>query len=72
MPRCAFARAICRTMPPLESLPGTSNHLKACWADVTDPNEQAYAEKRRQARIEKMLATTNAQSGSSISVAEDK
>ncbi len=54
MPRCAFARAICRTMPPLDPLAGKSDHLKACWVDVTDPKEQAYAEKRRQARIERM------------------
>lgn len=51
MPRCAFARAICRTMPPLDPLPGNATHLKACWVDVTDPKEQAYAEKRRQTRL---------------------
>jgi len=62
MPRCAFARAICRKMPPLEALPGQSTHLKACWVDVTDPREQAYAEKRRQTRIEKVLAATASQS----------
>jgi oligopeptide/dipeptide ABC transporter ATP-binding protein len=56
MPRCAFARAICRTMPALDPLPGNSEHLKACWVDVTDPKEQAYAEKRRQARLERMQA----------------
>jgi oligopeptide transport system ATP-binding protein len=75
MPRCAFARAICRTMPPLEALPGNSSHFKACWVDVTDPQEQAYAEKRRQTRIEKVLAatnTTNAQSASTQPVAEEK
>ena len=54
MPRCAFARAICRTMPALDPLAGNSDHLKACWVDVTDPKEQAYAEKRRQARLERM------------------
>ncbi len=56
MPRCAFARAICRTMPPLDPLPGDSTHRKACWVDVTDPREQAYAEKRRRARLEAMQA----------------
>jgi oligopeptide/dipeptide ABC transporter ATP-binding protein len=56
MPRCAFARAICRTMPALDPLAGNSDHLKACWVDVTDPKEQAYAEKRRQARFERMQA----------------
>ena len=48
-------------MPPLDPLPGHSSHLKACWVDVTDPQEQAYAEKRRQTRIEKVLAATNGQ-----------
>lgn len=52
MPRCAFARSICRTMPPLEPLAGHSAHRKACWVDVTNPQEQAYAERRRQARME--------------------
>lgn len=56
MPRCAFARAICRTMPGLDPLAGNSDHLKACWVDVSDPKEQAYAEKRRQARLERMQA----------------
>ncbi|HEU0002715.1 MAG TPA: ABC transporter ATP-binding protein [Ktedonobacteraceae bacterium] len=56
MPRCAFARAICRTMPSLDPVAGTSSHLKACWVDVTDPKEQAYAERRRQARLERMQA----------------
>ena len=54
MPRCAFARAICRTMPALDPVAGQSSHLKACWIDVTDPKEQAYAERRRQARLERM------------------
>ena len=56
MPRCAFARAICRTMPSLDPLAGKANHLKACWVDVTDPKEQAYAERRRQARLDLMQA----------------
>ena len=56
MPRCAFARAICRTMPPLDPVAENSSHYKACWIDVTDPREQAYAEKRRQVRNERMLA----------------
>lgn len=72
MPRCAFARAICRRMPPLEALPGQSTHLKACWVDVTDPREQAYAEKRRQTRIEKVLAATNVSAASTQPVAEEK
>ncbi|HEY7418425.1 MAG TPA: oligopeptide/dipeptide ABC transporter ATP-binding protein, partial [Ktedonobacteraceae bacterium] len=50
MPRCLFARNICRTMPGLDPLPGVSAHHKACWIDVTDPNERANAERRRQAR----------------------
>ena len=51
MPRCAFAHAICKTMPPLSPLSGNSRHLKACWIDVTDPDQQAYADRRRQARL---------------------
>jgi len=51
MPRCAFARAICKTMPPLDPVGGDSRHLKACWIDVTDPAQQAYAERRRQSRV---------------------
>ncbi len=72
MPRCAFARAICRTMPPLDLVAGNSAHLKACWVDVTDPQEQAYAERRRQARIERMLVTTNAQSANTVPASEEK
>ncbi len=51
MPRCAYARAICKTMPPLDPVAGNGQHLKACWIDVTDPAQQAYAERRRQARV---------------------
>jgi oligopeptide transport system ATP-binding protein len=72
MPRCAFARAICRTMPPLEAIPGNSAHFKACWVDVTDPKEQAYAEKRRQTRIEKVLAATNVQVAGTQPASEEK
>ncbi len=72
MPRCTFARSICRTMPPLDSLVGNAAHRKACWVDVTDPQEQAYAEKRRQNRIEKVFARMNAQSGSTQSALEEK
>jgi oligopeptide transport system ATP-binding protein len=54
MPRCAFARSICRTMPPLDPVAGAMNHFKACWVDVTDPREQAYADKRRQAHADRM------------------
>lgn len=56
MPRCFFARNICRTMPPLDPLPGNFMHRKACWPDITDPNEQAYAERRHQARVEAQKA----------------
>ena len=73
MPRCAFARAICRTMPPLDPVVGNSAHLKACWVDVTDPKEQAYAEGRRKARQERMLAaTTIGQSAHAVSASEEK
>ena len=60
MRRCAFARTICRTMPPLDPLAGKATHFKACWVDVTDPKELAYAEKRRQARLEAMKAAITA------------
>ena len=56
MPRCAFARAICRTMPPLDPVAGNAAHRKACWVDVTDPREQAYANKRRKARQDALQA----------------
>ncbi len=72
MPRCAFARAICRTMPPLDPVAGNSAHLKACWVDVTDQNEQAYAERRRKARIEKMLTVTNSKLATTLPVSEEK
>ncbi len=57
MPRCAFARAICRTMPPLDPIAGNLTHYKACWVDVTDEREQVYAERRRRARQEAIQAT---------------
>jgi oligopeptide transport system ATP-binding protein len=56
MPRCTFARAICRTMPPLDPVAGNAAHRKACWADVTDPREQEYANKRRKARQDALQA----------------
>jgi oligopeptide transport system ATP-binding protein len=64
MPRCYFAHAICRTMPPLDPIPGMVAHRKACWVDVTDPKEQAYAERRRQAREEAARAALSAAAGS--------
>ena len=64
MPRCYFAHAICRTMPPLDPIPGMAAHRKACWIDVTDPKEQAYAERRRQAREEATRAALSAAAGS--------
>ncbi len=60
MPRCAFARAICRTMPPLDPVAGKAEHLKACWVDVTDPKEQAYADKRRNDRLEALRVAIKA------------
>jgi oligopeptide transport system ATP-binding protein len=60
MPRCFYARNACHTMPPLEVLPGKEAHTKACWADVTNPEEQAYAERRRRQRQEAQLAALNA------------
>lgn len=66
MPRCAFARSICRTMPPLDPLAGNAAHRKACWVDVTDPREQAYASKRRQARQEALQAALQASADATI------
>ncbi len=66
MPRCYFAHAICRTMPPLDPIPGMAAHRKACWIDVTDPKEQAYAERRRQAREEATRATLSAAAASQV------
>ncbi len=66
MPRCYFAHAICRTMPPLDPIPGMAAHRKACWVDVTDPKEQAYAERRRQAREEATRAALSAAAGSRV------
>ncbi|QBD78491.1 ABC transporter ATP-binding protein [Ktedonosporobacter rubrisoli] len=59
MPRCLFARDICRSMPSLDPLAGKSDHRKACWIDVTDPAQREYAERRRQARMEAQKAATN-------------
>jgi len=72
MPRCAFARAICRTMPPLDPAAGNSAHLKACWVDVTDPKEQAYADKRRQARLEAMQAAIAKSAEAALQTSEEK
>ncbi|GAC1381718.1 MAG: ABC transporter ATP-binding protein [Ktedonobacteraceae bacterium] len=66
MPRCAFARAICRTMPPLDPLAGNSAHFKACWVDVTNPKEQAYADRRRQARLDAMQAVIKASTDAAL------
>ncbi|MBV9615307.1 MAG: ABC transporter ATP-binding protein [Ktedonobacteraceae bacterium] len=63
MPRCDHARAICRTMPPLDPIAENAFHRKACWFDVTDPKEKAYAERRRQARQEAQRATIGAAAG---------
>ena len=71
MPRCAFARAICRTMPPLDPLPGDASHRKACWVDVTNPKEQAYADKRRQARLDALQAAINKQAEAALQRAEE-
>ncbi|MGH2510454.1 MAG: oligopeptide/dipeptide ABC transporter ATP-binding protein, partial [Ktedonobacteraceae bacterium] len=53
IPRCFFARSICRTVPPLDPIAGQAAHLNACWVDVTNPQEQEYAERRRLARMER-------------------
>ena len=65
MPRCFFARNVCRTMPSFDPVDGNAQHRKACWANVTDPNDRAYAERRIQARREAQLAAVEA-AGNSI------
>ena len=72
MPRCAFARAICRTMPPLDPVAENSAHLKACWVNVTDPAEQAYAEKRRKTRQDALLAAVSPSVGDTLQTSEEK
>ncbi len=66
MPRCAFARGICRTMPPLDPVAGNAAHRKACWVDVTDPREQEYANKRRQARTDALQAALKASADATV------
>jgi hypothetical protein len=59
-------------MPPLDPVDGASNHLKACWVDVTDPREQAYAEKRRQARNERMRVVLKESAVQTLQASEEK
>ena len=56
MPRCFYAHSKCREEPSLDPVAGMSNHTKACWFDVTDPQVKAYAERRRLARVEAQKA----------------
>lgn len=70
MPRCAYAHAICKTMPPLDPFAGNAQHLKACWIDVTDPAQQAYAERRRQAHAAAQQAALAELAETTASVAE--
>ncbi|HET8911289.1 MAG TPA: ABC transporter ATP-binding protein [Ktedonobacteraceae bacterium] len=70
MPRCAFARKACREMPPLAPVTGNSTHLKACWVDVTDPKEQAYAAKRKQMRQDAMKAALEQSAADTLGVKE--
>ncbi len=65
MPRCVYARNVCREMPPLEPVAGNSSHRKACWLDVTDPKEQDHAEQRRQTRAAAQRAALEAAASSS-------
>ena len=60
MPRCDHARAICRTMPPLDPVDGNVAHRKACWVDVTNPEEKAYADRRHTTRQTAQRATIGA------------
>ncbi|GCE11627.1 ABC transporter ATP-binding protein [Tengunoibacter tsumagoiensis] len=50
MPRCFYAHKICETMPPFDPVNGMGEHRKACWIDLNDPQEQTYAQRRREAR----------------------
>jgi hypothetical protein len=59
-------------MPPLDPLAGTSTHLKACWVDVTDPKEQAYAERRRKARFEAQQAAISEAAITALKASEEK
>ncbi|MFL5625668.1 MAG: ABC transporter ATP-binding protein [Ktedonobacteraceae bacterium] len=70
MPRCAFARAICRTMPPLDPVAGNAEHRKACWVDVTDPKEQAYADKRRNDRLKALQAAIEASADKTLQTSQ--
>ncbi|HTI15118.1 MAG TPA: ABC transporter ATP-binding protein [Dictyobacter sp.] len=60
MSRCFFARNACRIMPPLEVVYGQPDHFRACWAQVNDPREQEYAERRRATRKAAQLAAMEA------------
>ncbi len=50
-PRCLFARTICNMKPPLQAMEDEPEHSKACWLNVHDPRERAYADQRRLARL---------------------
>ena len=54
MPRCLYAKNVCRSMPPLEPMPEQATHRKACWVDIIDEKEQIRAKERREARQEKL------------------
>ncbi len=66
MPRCFFARSVCRTMPSFDPVAGNMSHHKACWVDVTDPKNKAYAERRIQARREAQQAALKAASSAMV------
>jgi oligopeptide transport system ATP-binding protein len=51
MPRCLFARTICNMKPPLQAMEDEPTHSKACWINVHDPRERAYADQRRLAKL---------------------
>jgi hypothetical protein len=56
-------------MPSLDPVGGNAAHRKACWADVTDPRDQAYAERRRQIRMEAQKAAMEAAASKATSSA---
>ena len=67
MPRCFYSHNACREMPLLDAIPGNLAHRKACWFDVTDPQELARAERRRLARVQAQLAKIEQAASSAVS-----
>lgn len=69
-PRCDFAHRFCNEKPLLDLAPATTNHYKACHVDVTNQQEQRFAELRRRTRA--LQAEINAQSRQADASTSDK